>query len=72
MTISRPPIPPNRFERIIRRTMRLTITTLSTPNTAGAMRQPSEFVRYSLWLPSHRYSVNAISHLPSGGWTMKR
>ncbi len=46
IAISRPPMTPNRFERIIRRTMRVIMTTPRQPNTAGAMRQPIELVRY--------------------------
>ena len=54
----------------MRRTMRVIMITPATPASAGAIRQPSEFVRYCDGLPSHRYSEKAISHFPSGGWTM--
>ena len=43
--ISSPAMPPKRFERIIRRTMRVISTTVTTPASAGATRQPRLLVR---------------------------
>ena len=45
------------------------------PNNAGAIRQPSESVRYAVdecWPVKTpcTHSEAAINHFPTGGWTM--
>ena len=61
---SSPARQPSTVEPVIRRVTRTSTTTVSVPATAAAMRQPNSST------PNSR-SPSAISHLPSGGWTMK-
>ncbi len=61
--ISSPAIAPNRLERNIRRAVRATTRTVRQPKIAGTKRQPKE-------LSPNSHVPNAISHFPSGGWTM--
>lgn len=56
-------MPPTSVERETRRTSRIVTTTSRVPNTSEANRQPKEFIPNSCSPP-------AISHLPTGGWTM--
>ena len=61
---SSPAMPPKRFEWNIRRAIRVISSTLTMPARAGASRKAK-----SLSL-SRIHCGSAISHLPSGGWTM--
>ncbi len=58
-----PAMAPTRVERDNRRAIRMVAITSSVPKTTEAMRQPK------LFMPK-TYSPDAISHLPSCGWTM--
>ena len=60
---SSPATPPSSVEPVRRRPTRTTTTTVSVPATAAATRQPTSSTPNSL-IPA------AMSHLPSGGWTM--
>jgi hypothetical protein len=60
--ISRPAIPPTSVERLIRRAIRATRTTTTTPATAPVNRQPRP-------LYPNIASPMAISILPTGGCT---
>ena len=60
----KPAIAPTIVLREIRRASRMITATSSVPNTSAGNRQPNEFMPNS-------HSPDAISHLPSCGWTMK-
>ena len=60
---SSPATQPSRVERVIRRAIRTRISTHSVPATAAGTRQPTGLSPKTAMPP-------AISHFPSGGWTM--
>ena len=59
-----PAMPPIRVERESRRASRIVTNTSRVPKISGMMRQPKEFI-------PNTCSPRPISHLPTGGWTMK-
>ena len=60
-------MPASRVECVIRSTSRVMMTTLAMPASAGPIRQPNDSRCCGACQKS---SGSAISHLPSGGWTM--
>ena len=60
---SNPATQPSSVDRVIRRTIRMSSSTQTVPATAAGTRQPTG--------PSPKTAIPAaISHFPSGGWTM--
>ncbi len=55
---------PIRVDRVIRRTVRITSSTVRVPNRAGMNRQPNVFIPNSC-------SPAAIIHLPTSGCTVR-